>query len=409
MRPIATPLPTNQVKTRKQTLRVLVAHNSHKIAGGEQRVFETETALLESGGHHVTRFNVHNDDVDALSGLTLAKKTIWNSDTFRKLVSLIDQERPDIVHVHNIVPLISPAVFKAAKSKGVPTVWTLHNYRLICPGMHLLRDGRPCESCVSKTLAVPGIIHRCYRNSFMATTAVATMQAIHRTLGTWHKHVNCFIAPSEFTRSKLIEGGLPADKLITKGNFVVGQPQVGCGDSGSMLFVGRFSEEKGISVLLDAWMKHHVSIPLKIVGQGPMEDLVRQACEQNPLIQWLGRKTSSEVMELMGQSIATIVPSTCYETFGMVVAESLAVGTPVIASHRGALAELIEPRQNGLLFETGNSQALAESIEQLQGLDQAKLRSAARESYECKHTAKSNLERLESIYTDVIDRFSPEV
>lgn len=383
-------------------MRILVAHNSHKIAGGEQRVFETETALLESAGHTVIRFNVHNDEIDSMRRLTLAVKTMWNRETHRELVQLIDEHHPDIVHAHNIVPLISPSIFGAAKKRDVKTVWTIHNYRLICPGMYLMREGSICEKCVGRNLALPAIRHKCYRNSRVATTAVVTMQALHLAIGTWEKSVDRFIAPSEFTRRKLAEGGLPIDRLVTKGNFIASVPSIGDGSSGAFVYVGRLSAEKGIQVLLDAWTHNGLTRRLQIVGRGPLEDSVHSACKENPSIEYLGPKSHSETMQLIGQATAAIVPSTCYETFSLVAAESFAVGTPVIASNRGALAELIVPDRNGVLFAPGDADALAKCVLRFESLDLTAMRTAARQSYEQKHTAEANLRELQAIYTELL-------
>lgn len=383
-------------------MRILIAHNSHKIAGGEQRVFESESRLLASAGHDVFHFNVHNDQIDSLGTLSLARKTIYNRESSDQLSKLIDRHQPEIVHVHNILPLLSPSIFRAAKRHGVPTIWTLHNYRLICPGMYLLRDGKTCEQCVSKRLAMPAIVHKCYRGSRSATTAVAAMQLVHRTMGTWKKNVDRFITPSKFTKRKFVDGGMSPEKITVKGNFVPGSPQMGTGDRDGIVYVGRLSEEKGIQVLLDAWTQHHLETPLRIVGGGPMEDQVRKAAEQFPQIEFLGSKTSDAVSHCMSQATATIVPSLCYETFGMVVAESMSVGTPVIASDGGALAELIRDEKNGLLMQPGSASAAAQAVKKLLQMDQSMLQQEARRSYEKLHTEKANLHQLQAIYEDVI-------
>ena len=385
-------------------MRILVAHNSHKIAGGEQQVFESETALLESAGHEVVRFNIHNDQIDSMSRLSLGAKTIWNRESQNKLLALIDQHAPEIIHAHNILPLISPSLFGAAKKRGVKTVWTLHNYRLICPGMFLMRDEKVCEKCVGRKVALPAIRHKCYRGSTVATSAVTMMQAFHTLIGTWKKCVDQFIAPSEFARSKLIEGGLPADRIITKANFVPGDPKPGSGESGALVYVGRLSEEKGIEVLLDAWASQNDLPPLKIVGDGPMRDRVTEVAHQNPSVEYLGLTSHAEALQIMSESVATIVPSTCYETFGLVAAESFSVGTPVIASRIGALQELIEEGKNGMLFHPGHSYDLAKRIGEFYQLNPVTMRQPSRACYEKRYTSRINLAALESIYQGVLAR-----
>ena len=381
-------------------MRILVAHNSHKIAGGEQRVFDTETAQLEEAGHEVIRFNPHNDEVDDLNRLTLAAKTIWNQASASQLAALIQRHRPDIAHFHNIVPLLSPSVFTTAKRLHVPIVWTLHNYRLVCPGMLMLRNGKPCSLCVKRRLKTPAIVHKCYRNSRTATTVVTAMQGIHQAVGTWD-HIDRFITPSEFARRKFIEGGLPANKIITKCNFVPGDPEVGRGDGNFFLCVGRLSEEKGILSLIEAWQRYSINEKLLIAGEGPAEDGLRNASQTDPNIEFVGRQSPFEVRQLMSLAKATIVPSVWYETFGLVAAESFAVGTPVIASDIGALSELIRPGRNGFLFEPGNSAAIAQKINKFLTSDNDELRLNARVSYEEQYTEKHSLRGLLNIYQEV--------
>ncbi|MDA8745626.1 glycosyltransferase [Rubripirellula amarantea] len=381
-------------------MRILIAHNSHKIAGGEQRVFESETAQLEKAGHEVIRFNPHNDEVDGLNGLTLASKTIWNRSSARDLSKLVQTHRPDVAHFHNIVPLISPSVFSVAAKHSVPIVWTLHNYRLICPGMLLLRDSKPCELCVSRSVKTPAVIHKCYRNSRTATSAVTTMLTVHQMIGTWD-HIACFVAPSNFAKEKFVQGGLPRDRIVTKSNFVPGNPQTGSGDGNFFLYVGRLSEEKGVNSLLETWQKHRIQERLIIAGEGPLETDVRHACDNNANIEFVGRQSSAEVQRLMSAATATIVPSVCYETFGLVAAESFAVGTPVLASNLGALAELIRPGENGFTFQPGNPDSLAAAIDQIKTSNPDELRMNARQSYEDKYTEERSLAGLLEIYQRV--------
>ena len=384
----------------KSEMRILVGHNSHKIAGGEQRVFESESAQLEQAGHEVIRFNPHNDEIDHLNHITLAAKTIWNRSSAQRMAELIELHRPDVAHFHNIVPLISPAVFQVAKKYHVPVVWTLHNYRLICPGMLLLRNGKPCELCVSRRMKIPAVVHKCYRNSRAATCAVTAMLGTHQTIGTWD-HVDCFITPSDFAKEKFVQGGLPRKKIVTKANFVPGDPGVGAGDGNFYLYVGRLSEEKGVRCLLDAWQNHAIQHKLVIVGEGTMEPEVRKASEQNANIDFVGLQPAEEVERLMSIATATIVPSVCYETFGLVAAESFSVGTPVIASNIGALAELIRSGENGFMFQPGQPDSLAQAIARLESSDVDELRLEARLSFEANYTEQQSLQRLLKIYNDV--------
>jgi glycosyltransferase involved in cell wall biosynthesis len=230
--------------------RVLLVHNAYQQRGGEDAVVEAEAALLREHGHEVTLYTRHNDEVQGSSRLALARDTLWSPRTGRDLQALIGQHRPDVVHVHNSFPLVSPSVYWAAARAGLPVVQTLHNFRLLCPQALLLREGRICEDCVGR---VPwrAVQHGCYRGSAVQSAAVAGMLQLHRGLGTWQRKVTLYIALNAFCRDKFIEGGLPAERIRIKPNFIdlpapAPQPREG------FLFVGRFSLEKGLAVLAQA-------------------------------------------------------------------------------------------------------------------------------------------------------------
>jgi glycosyltransferase involved in cell wall biosynthesis len=384
-------------------MRVLCIHNYYQQRGGEDEVFVAETDLLEAHGHEVIRYTIHNDSVNAMNSATLAMATIWNRASYLELRQLIRDKRPQIAHFHNTLPLVSPAGYYAAKAEGVPVVQTLHNYRLLCPNGELFRQGQPCQACIGESVPLPGIVHACYRESRLATGAIATMLSLHRLFQTWTKTVNLYIALSDFARNKFIEGGLPAEKIVIKPNFVHPSPTVGAGYGGYALFVGRLAPEKGISTLLSAWSQLSDKLPLKIVGDGPLAAQVERAVQQMPNIQWLGRRTLTEVYELIGNATCLIFPSEWYETFGRVAIEAFAKGTPVVASNIGAIAELVESGRTGLLFQPADSQALAAKVEWLLAnpVKLAQMRQEARAEYENKYTADKNYQRTMEIYEQV--------
>ena len=169
---------------------------------------------------------------------------------------------------------ISPAAHHAAKAEGVPLVQSVRNYRLICPAATLFRDGGVCEDCLGRTAPWPGVLHGCYRESRSASAAVAAMIVAHRMLRTWQRKVDAFVALSRFARDKLIEGGLPADRIAIKPNFVDDEPGQGRGPGDYALYVGRLAPEKGLMTLLQAWQRLERPFPLKIVGTGPIASLV---------------------------------------------------------------------------------------------------------------------------------------
>lgn len=377
-------------------MRILIAHNFYQHLGGEDVIFEAEARLLESRGHEVVRYTLHNDQVNSMGRARLFAATFWNRDSAREIGRIIAERRIDVAHFHNTLPLISPAAYSAARNAGAAVVQTLHNYRLLCANALLLRDGKACNDCVGKPLAWNGIAHRCYRGSLAASATVALTVAAHRVIGTWNKQVDLYIATSRFSVQKFTEGGLPADRIAFKPNFIECDGGEGDGAGGFALFVGRLSPEKGLDTLIDAWSRLKDPPKLKVIGDGPMAGLIANA----PGVEWLGRQPSHVVYEQIGQAAMLVLPSRCYETFGRVVAEAFAKGTPVIVSDGGAMAEMVEPGRTGMLFNPGDAAGLARAVEAM-AADPARLaamRIAAREQYLDLYTAESNYDQFMSLY-----------
>jgi glycosyltransferase involved in cell wall biosynthesis len=347
-------------------LRVLAIHNHYQQPGGEDQVFAAETRLLEAHGVEVIRYTTHNDRVASLHSLELTRKTMWNEESYRELGKLIREQRPDIMHAHNTFPLISPSAYKAARDGGIPVVQTLHNFRLLCANGLLFRDGGVCEDCIGRTIPWPAVVHKCYRGDMAASAVVATMLVYHRARGTWQHDVDLFIAPTEFARDKLIEGGLPPAKIVVKPNFIEwgidAPPLNDDGERSYMLYVGRLSPEKGIRTLIAAWNDSAGLLPLRIVGDGPLRDEVLRAAATNPLIQWLGYQPATQVRQLLRGARALVFPSECYEMFPLVVLEAYSTGLPVIGSRNGALESIIHEGETGLLFAVANSGSLGEKV-----------------------------------------------
>ena len=198
------------------------------------------------------------------------------------LRDVLRRERPAVMHCTNTFPLLSPSAYYAARAEGVPVVQSLRNYRLACLNSSLMRNDRICETCLRRSVPWPGVLHACYRDSYLASATVAAMLVVHRARGTWRNQVACFYTPSEFARTKLLEAGLPADRLFVKPNFVHPDPGPGSGNGGYALFAGRLFPGKGLELLLDAWRRLKDPIPLRIVGEGPLAELVQSAAAQSP-------------------------------------------------------------------------------------------------------------------------------
>lgn len=385
-------------------MRILSIHNSYQIRGGEDESCQLEENLLREMGHQVDTYEESNHSLKSIKPIPLALRTIWSNQAYQIVKQKLQTTKYDLIHVQNFFPLISPSIYYAAKSQGVPVVQTLRNYRLLCPNALFFRDGEVCEDCLGKSIPYPGVIHSCYRENRAATAATTAMLTTHRAMGTWTNMVNKYIALTNFAREKLIEGGIPPEQIMVKPNFVHPDPGEGRGSGGYALYVGRLSVEKGIDVLLDAWKKLDCQVSLKIVGDGPLADMVVAATQQFPHIEWLGRRPMDEVHQLMGEAMFLVFPSKWYETFGRVAVEAFAKGTPVIAAKIGAISELIDSERTGVYFQPSNSDDLAAKVNWALA-NQSKLslmRKEVRREYEEKYTAKANYERLKEIYDRVL-------
>lgn len=382
-------------------MRILLLHNRYQLAGGEDAVVRSEKALLESHGHTVSLLEADNDGITGFAAkIKSAASAFYSFPSRRRVDDELRRFRPDIVHAHNLFPVLSPSVLYVCAHAGVPVVQTLHNYRLLCPNALLFCDGAPCERCIGKRFSFPAVRRGCYRGSRSATMVVASLTAIHRAVGTFRTTVTRYIALTEFSRDKFVQGGIPAQKISVKPNFVDPSPEIGDGTGGYVLFVGRLSEEKGIDVLLRAWQNLGPKIKLIIIGTGPLLDKCMQAARENPAIECLGPKVRSEVYASMGQARALVFPSRWYETFGLTVIEAFSKGTPVIASKIGCMQELVDHGRTGLHFESGNSDSLTTQVEWMLAheFQWKQMRTNARAEFEAKYSADKNYDMLMNIY-----------
>jgi glycosyltransferase involved in cell wall biosynthesis len=380
-------------------VNILLLHNYYLQPGGEDVVFANEAGLLENHGHNVIRYRMHNEQVSQTGALTLVAKTLWNGSVYSEIRRLIRRNAVDVCHCHNTFPLISPSAYYAARDEGVPVVQTLHNYRLLCPKGVLYRDGRVCEDCVG---SVPwrSVWHGCYRGSRPASAVAALMLTAHRAAGTWRNAVDMYIALSEFCRTKWIDTGLPAERVVVKPNFLLDDPGPGDGLGGYALFAGRLAEEKGVRTLLRAWSRLTNPVALKIAGSGPLAAEVAGAAASNRSIEYLGAVTRDRMKDLMSNAAALIFPSEWYEAGPMTIVEALASGTPVIASRLGSGECLVADGRTGFHFAPGDARSLAGIVDTAWASpDKLQfMRKAARVEFESEYTAAHNYHRLMEIY-----------
>lgn len=390
-------------------MRILIGHNHYKIPGGEDAVVAAEHSLLKDFGEDVLLYKRSNVELD--SGSVTAKfrnirQLGWSRETYRDIKTMIRRFRPDVAHFHNIFYVITPAAYFACREEGVPVVQSQHNFRLKCANGLLYRQNKVCEECVKKSLW-QGIYHGCYRDSRLLTAFIAGTLMDHWRKRTWHNAVDIYISASQFGKQKLIEMGMPGEKIAVKPNFVYPVPSVDDRkDQGYALYVGRLSEEKGVRVLLEAW-KSVPDVPLRIIGEGPLSGSLKVYTQSQGIrnVQFLGYVNQKTYEENMCGARFLIVPSQCYENFPRIIVEAFARGIPVIASNLGTLRELVEDQGTGLLFEPQDVRQLTEKIRRL-FLDSAlvtQLGRNARGVFQKKYGVRENYEHLVSIYQRAIE------
>jgi glycosyltransferase involved in cell wall biosynthesis len=390
-------------------MKVVIVHNRYRTSApsGEDVAVENERHMLERGGVEVYSFDRCNDDLDEstpLTKLTAAKNTIWSTRARAELRRLIRRVRPDVVHVHNTFALLSPSIYGAAKSEGVPVVQTLHNFRFFCPSALFLRNGKPCEECVDRGL-LQSVRYRCYRGSIGATATVASMLSLHRAIGTFSRQIDRYIVLTNFARAKASRAGIPNSKIVVKPNFLPDPPSPGEGRGGYVIYVGRLLEGKGTETLVRAW-RELPDIRLKIVGDGALRARLEAIARENDLnIEFTGRLGRAAVLEALKEAALTVIPSECYEGFPMVVAESYACGTPVLAARNGSLDTLVGQGVTGGTFAVGVPEDLAGAVRELLSMPAAleQMRANARAHFDANLVEQRNLSILMHTYRGLLE------
>jgi len=383
-------------------MKVLQVHNRYRLRGGEDAVVENTLAALERHGHEALLFEA--DSAGAAGGLAgkvrMAAGAIWSPPSRARMLATLERERPDVVHVHNLYPLLSPAVLAACKSAGVPVVMTCHNYRLTCPiGIHFTA-GAVCEKCRGGH-DYWCLIRNC-RDSRTESAAYALRNFMTGHLNLFERNIDKFLCISEFLKSYLVESGYPAAKFTVVPNMIpIPESAADASEGSYVAFLGRFSAEKGIETLLAAAEKVP-HIPVKLAGSGPLEDALRAAAPAN--VSFAGMMDRDGLRSFYRSARCTVVPSVWHETFGLVAVEAMSHGVPVVASKIGGLAELVADGETGFQFPAGDSGALARHLETLWS-DPAlagRLGAAGRAQVAAEYSEARYVARLEAVYEEVV-------
>jgi glycosyltransferase involved in cell wall biosynthesis len=379
-------------------VRVLQLHTRYRQPGGEDAVVQAEAELLRRSGHEVVQHQVQNppDAAGAIGSLSLSP---WNPLQARAVQGIARQVRPDVAHVHNTWYAQSPAVVWALHRAGIPTVMTLHNFRLVCANGQLFRDGVPCEDCVGAS-PWQGVKHGCYRGSVVLSVPAAGTIALHDRLRTWNRAVDRFVVLSEFARERLVRGGLPPDRIEVKPNFVTDPGPRSCpaGSSPTVLYVGRLSPEKGIELLVEAWRQiGDGSLELLVVGDGPLEERLKRW--PAPRLRFTGRLPAEEVRRHMLAARALVLPSVWYEGQPVTVLEAFAAGLPVLGSDIGGVPELLAPLGREWLAAPGDVSSWVAALQALEHRERVELASTrGRALYERSFSTATAARALEAVY-----------
>ncbi len=388
-------------------MKILIIHNFYLKKGGEDTTVFSEKRILEENGHLVYLYTKSNEEFkkgNLFERIFKIFEIFFSFATYRELKKIIKKFKPDVIHVHNIFLRISPSVYFIAKKYNIPVVQTLHNYRFLClNGLFLLNNGKICEKCKNGNF-IYGVINRCYRNSFFQSLIVSLIIFIYRKIfKTFTKKIDIFISPSNFLKRKM-KGtkDFRKAKIIFKPHFVEVKKDIDIEKfEDYVLYLGRISKEKGILTLLEGFEKIK-NFRLVIAGDGPLVEEVKEIIQRQKLnnVSFIGYLNGDKKDSILRKASVTVLPSEWYENMPYSILESFAYGVPVIASCIGGLRELVIDGYNGLLFEHGNSEDLADKVAWAWNhpKEMAEMGWEARKEYERKYTAEKNYEMLMEIY-----------
>ena len=388
-------------------MRVVLVHNRYRsiAPSGETAVVEREGKALADLGHEVIWFERSSDEIEHWSKVkkaTLPARTIWSREAHRDLTATLREHRPDVVHVHNTFPLLSPSILYACRDARVPVVASIHNKRLMCANGAFFRNGTVCHDCAEGS-ALQGVVHGCYRGSRAASASVVLATSVHRR--SWRSLVSAFVFASASQRDLLSGLGLPTDRVFVKSHVIPRKEMRKVERGPNVMYAGRLEEAKGVRVLMAGWDSYRrrsgeSGLRLVIAGGGELQNEVAAWASTRPSVDMVGRVDDDRFSELMSSARAILLPSACEETFGLVVVEAMAAGSPPIAAAHGALAELITPGVDGMLFKPGDPEALGLAIADVEAHpERYEIYGAqARETYEKQFDPDRVMEQLLEIY-----------
>lgn len=402
-------------------MKVLLVNKFFFIKGGAETVYFQERNMLKEAGVEVIDFSmqheknfpsdyadyfVSNVDYHKEGGLLVGVKTaisfIHNREACKKMRALLEQTRPEIVHFHNIYHQLTPALIKVARDFGCKTVLTAHDYKIMCPSYSMLRNGKVCDACVTGSV-FNAFRYRCQEGS-ASKSLLLSLEATWQYIAQNYQALDVIVSPSEFLRNEL-KRSLPDSRIdvIVNGIDDSHTPEAGA-DQGYLLYVGRLSREKGVPTLTRAHQLMRNKMPLKIVGHGPLYD---EMVVDYPNAEFLGYVQQGPALDALIQNArAVVLPSECYENCSMSVLEAMSFARAVVGARIGGIPEQVRHGVEGLLFEPGNAQDLADALDVMaenpQQAHEMGLKGRVRLCQ--KYSLRKHMETLQSLYRELLDR-----
>jgi glycosyltransferase involved in cell wall biosynthesis len=381
-------------------MKVLFLHTYYLQRGGEDAVFEQDINVMKQALQ--TRY-IRFQNKKGLRGALQFFLSIWNIWAGRKLAKELQEHKPDLIHLHNLHFAIGPIAIRIAKKAGIPVVLTLHNFRLLNPS-GILTPGSNLQAEINSSFPWKAVYNKVYRNSLLQTFWLAFIIWFHKKIGTWQL-VDKFHVHTSFSKSIFIKAipEIGQNKYFVTPNFVYPAETKPIQKEKHFLFVGRLSQEKGITVLLDSF--NNPGYKLSIAGDGPLTETVKMYCKNNKNVHYLGRLKKEEVLKEMARCTALIFPSTWYEGMPVTILEAFSLGVPVIASDVGAMSVMVNHGHNGLLFEMGNPDALVNQLRYWESLNVNEkniFSQNAKKEFEEKYTPMKYKKQMLEVYSNVL-------
>lgn len=406
-------------------MRVLNINKFHYLRAGTESYYFALTKLLEENGHDVIPFSMHdrrNIKSDFakyfVSHLELSRpnfgmvkfagRTLWFREAQKKITKLIEETHPDIAHIHLLYHHISPSILPVIKKYGIPIVMTLHDYKLICPNYSLYTNNETCTRCKGGKY-YEAVKNKCLKNSYAVSCLGAMEMYFHKFIKVYEKNVDMFIAPSQFVKNIHVDFGQNPEKITVIPHFIdpkfieQGRKVNASSTKPFMLYFGRLAVEKGVDKILKMMYIYKSCLPLKIAGQGPLEQYLKDYIAMKDLegrVEMLGHLSKDELIEQIKQAQVVVMPSQFYEPFGLAAIETMALGTPLVVARSGALPEII-PDDMGRLFDKEDLSEMFEAIEEVRKWDKKDLMQKSKKLFTDKFTKEQHFESLLEVYNSV--------